>query len=149
MPSNNTLRNLVNDLPDPKPLKGTYRLRVECRGPAKIADLGDFTGSMTWDGHHGYVAVEPDVPASSLVTVAPVTDPPVPSAAPATGGTATPVAAVAKKSPVAPKASGLSGAAPWIIVVGVLLTAFGLSTFIRGRRSASRRSRTTRTAASP
>jgi hypothetical protein len=135
MPSSNTMRNLINDLPDPQPLKGTYRLRVECRGPAKIADLGDFTGSIVWDGHHGFVAVEPDVPASSLQTVPPVTDPPIPSAAPSATKTASPTPAALKAtSTAASKPSTAKGAAPWLVAVGAVLAAFGLLTFLRGRR---------------
>ena len=143
--SNNTLRNLVNELPDPPNLRGTYRVRVECRGPAKIADLGDFYGSMTFDGHHGYAVTEPNVTPASLVTIPVSEGPPIPTAigsqapqsaqttshAPAAVGTQ--VAA----SPVAATSSTKS-LAPWLIVVGVLVVVGGLLTLLRGRSRATK-----------
>lgn len=135
MPSNNTLRTLVDQLPDPPQLKGTYALRVECRGPAKIADLGDFTGSMVWDGHHGYVATEPAVPAASLVTVAPATDPPVPSAAPARAGATTKAPVVVPARPVsAETSSSTHRLGLWLVGAGALVLAAGVVLLLRNRR---------------
>jgi hypothetical protein len=146
MSSSNTLRTLVSQLPDPQPLKGTYKLRVQCRGPAKIADLGDFFGSMVFDGHHGYVAVEPDVPKASLVTVAPASAMPIPTAVgsepPAARG-ATPTGKVTPTTKATSAAvattSGGGGSGgdygPWLIGIGALCVAAGLATLIRSRRS--------------
>ncbi|MDX6255373.1 MAG: hypothetical protein QOJ11_1707 [Frankiales bacterium] len=136
MPSNNTLRALVNQLPDPQALKGTYRLRVECRGPAKIADLGDFSGSLVFDGHHGYVAHQPDVPKGSLQTLAPTPDPALPSVAASAPSRPSPSPAVVKAQPAAATrpSSSSSGAAPWLIGGGALIVAAGTGTLLRGRR---------------
>ena len=135
MPSNNTLRTLVDQLPDPPQLKGTYALRVECRGPAKIADLGEFTGSMVWDGHHGYVATEPAVPAASLVTVAPVTDPPVPSAAAARAGATTTAPVVVLARPAAAETSSSTHRlGPWLVGAGALVLVAGVVLLLRNRR---------------
>lgn len=140
MPSQDTLRNLVNQLPDPPVLKGTYRLRVECRGPSKIADLGDFYGAVVFDGHHAYKANEPQVPAASLVTIPAPAGPPIPTAvgsqAPQTSGTGTP-AAVKTRSAAATSSSGSSSTTygPWLIGVGLLFALAGLITIVRGRRS--------------
>jgi hypothetical protein len=147
MSSSNTLRTLVGQLPDPQPLEGTYKLRVQCRGPAKIADLGDFLGSMVFDGHHGYVADEPNVPKASLVMVAPASTMPLPTAVgsepPATGG-ATPTAkatSIGKATPAAVATTsgtgGGGGFGPWLIGIGALCAAAGAATLIRNRRSST------------
>jgi hypothetical protein len=139
LPSNNTLRNLVNELPDPPVLKGTYQLRVECRGPAKLADLGDFYGSLVFDGHHAYKANEPNVPAASLTTIAAPSGPPIPTAvgseAPRASSTGIP-AAVKARSAAATTPSGNSSPAyaPWLVGVGVVIALAGLATVLRGRR---------------
>ena len=89
LPISDTLRDFANDQPDPQPLKGKYRLRVMCRMNAKLGDLGDFVGSITFNGHHGYVVVNPHIPESVLATIAPVPQaaPPLPTstATPTTG----------------------------------------------------------------
>jgi hypothetical protein len=147
MSSSNTLRTLVSQLPDPQPLKGTYKLRVQCRGPAKIADLGDFLGSMVFDGHHGYVADEPNVPKASLVTVPPASAMPIPTAVgsepPAAGG-ATPTAKASPTVKATPAAiattsstGGGGGFGPWLIGLGALCAAAGVATLIRSRRSST------------
>ncbi|BEP13796.1 hypothetical protein acdb102_21070 [Acidothermaceae bacterium B102] len=137
--SNNTLRNLVNQLPDPPNLKGTYRVRVECRGPARIADLGDFYGSVVFDGHHGYVAKQ-DIPAASLVTVAAPSGPPIPTAvgseAPQTAGSPTPTAV--RETPIAATSvtkNSQTSYGPWLIALGILVVLGGIVTLARGRRS--------------
>lgn len=134
--SNNTLRNLVNELPDPPVLTGTYTLRVECRGPSKIADLGDFYGSLVFDGHHHYVAKQA-IPASSLTTVPAPEGPPIPSAigshAPET---ATASAPTIKASPVAAtsveRSSG-SSYGPWLIGLGIVIVVGGIGSLFLGR----------------
>jgi hypothetical protein len=140
MPSNNTLRNLVNELADPPVLKGAYRLRVECRGTAKIADLGDFYGSLVFDGHHAYTANEPKVATGSLATIAAPTGPPIPTAvgseAPQQSGTATPAAVKAR--PAADSTSSKSSSSsygPWLVGLGVVIVLAGLVTILLGRRT--------------
>jgi hypothetical protein len=135
--SNNTLRNLVNELPDPQVLKGTYTLRVECRGPSKIADLGDFYGSLVFDGHHGYVAKQA-IPAASLTTVPAPEGPPIPSAigshAPETAATST---TSAKAGPTVVTGGGSTSSrsyAPWLIGLGIVVVLGGLGSLLHGRR---------------
>jgi hypothetical protein len=137
MPSSNTLRNLIDQLPDPQPLKGSYRLRVECRGPAKIADLGDFTGAMVFDGHHGYLATEPTGPKVSLQTLAPNTELPIPTAigshAPES---ASPTVVKAKPAAATTRTHGSSSALGiWLITGGALVVAVGSAVLVRGRRT--------------
>lgn len=131
LPSQDTLRNLVNELPDPPVLKGTYQLRVECRGPSKIADLGDFYGSLVFDGHHGYRANEPKVPAGSLATIAP-TEMPIPTAPPASNAPS-PAAVKARAAAATSSGSSSSATAPWLVGLGVVAVLAGLVIFVRGR----------------
>lgn len=136
--SQDNLRSRMSSLPDPQPLLGEYKLRVECRDGPKAADLGDFFGAVVFDAHHRYVAHEPDVPAASLKTVPPTVVPlpsVVGSEAPETSQS--PVHANAKPTLAAPqaKSGGVSGLASWLIGCGALIAAFGLAALIRSRRS--------------
>ncbi len=141
LPISDTLRDFANDQPDPQPLKGKYRLRVMCRMNAKLGDLGDFVGSITFNGHHGYVVVNPDIPESVLATIAPVPQaaPPLPTstATPRPGSvsqaTASPVAVAAK--PVAKSTATSSGHQPWLVLVGVLTVIGGVALALSNRRT--------------
>lgn len=137
IPSQDNLRSRMSSLPDPQPLLGEYQVRVECRDGPKVADLGDFFGSVVFDSHHRYVAHEPNVPASSLQTVAP-TVVPVPSMvgseAPETSQSPLPARAKSGAPPRA-KSSGIGSLGPWLVGFGALMGAFGVAVLIRSRRA--------------
>jgi hypothetical protein len=143
MPSQDSLRGLMSSLPDPQPLSGEYKLRVECRDGPKRADLGDFFGSLIFDSHHRYVAHEPNVPASSLKAVDPAVAPlPTAVGSEAPGITQPSPPAKAKSTqPALPaqqaKSGGFTGWGPWLIALGGLLAGLGVAALSRSRRIGS------------
>jgi hypothetical protein len=140
MPSQDNLRSLMSSLPDPQPLSGEYKLRVECRDGPKRADLGDFFGSLFFDSHHRYLAHQPNVPASSLKTVDPAVAPlptAVGSEAPVTTQSPPPAKAKSTQPAHQAKSGGFTGWGPWLIALGGLLAGLGVAALSRSRRNDS------------